>query len=78
MWKLGPVLGLMVQLGFKFRYENFQDVIIIFYQSLMEIPQGDFIKVNPYWMPIILFLIKVYSSPKEYCHHFPGTWHPSL
>lgn len=71
----GPELGFVVQLGFKFRCENFQDVIIIFYPSLMEVSQGDFYKVNPYW---ILFHIKVYSSLKEYCHHFPGAWHLSL
>lgn len=56
--KLGPELGLVVQLGFKFRCENFRDVIIIFYPSLMEISQGDFykVKVNPYWINYNLIL----------------------
>lgn len=80
LWKLGPELGLVVQLGFTFRCENFQDVTITFYLSLMEVSQGDFykVKVNPYRMPIILFHIQIYSYPKEYCHHFQGTLHFSL
>lgn len=70
----------MVELGLKFRTENFQSVIVIFYPSLMEISLGDVseMKINLYWMPVIFVGIQVYSYPKEDCHNFQGTSHLNL
>lgn len=68
----------MVELGLKFRTENFQSVI--FYHSLMEISLGDVseMHINLYRMPVIFVGVQVYSYPKEDCHNFQGTSHLNL